>query len=123
MLGKGTTTEVGAFGIDVIVVQPGGVRSSIADSGARELERYKRDSSRYRRAYAGIDQRAYASQHHPMEAEEFARGLITQVLATPAPRLVRLGAGVDGVIRLSELLDEQRDAKLSTNFRLDALAE
>jgi NADP-dependent 3-hydroxy acid dehydrogenase YdfG len=115
--------EVSPFGIDVIVVQPGGVRSSIADSGSRGLERYKLETSRYRNAYAGIEKRAYASQDNPMEAEEFARGLIAQALATPAPRLVRLGAGADGVIRLSELPGEQRDAMLAANFGLAALGK
>jgi NADP-dependent 3-hydroxy acid dehydrogenase YdfG len=115
--------EVAPFGIDVVVVQPGGVRSSIADSGARGLERYRAEASRYRHAYPGIEKRAYASQDNPMAAEDFARELVTLVLATPAPRVVRLGAGADGVIRLSELPGEQRDAMLSGNFGLDALAK
>lgn len=115
--------EVAPFGIDIIVVQPGGVRSSIAESGARGLERYRAEASRYRQAYAGLEKRAYASQDNPMEAEDFARELLALVLATPAPRLVRLGAGADGVIRLSELPGEQRDAMLSANFGLDALTK
>jgi NADP-dependent 3-hydroxy acid dehydrogenase YdfG len=115
--------EVAPFGIDVVVVQPGGVRSSIADSGARGLERYRTPTSRYRAVYAGIEKRAYASQDNPMEAEDFARQLIPLVLAMPAPRVVRLGAGADGVIRLSELPGEQRDAMLAANFGLDALGK
>jgi NADP-dependent 3-hydroxy acid dehydrogenase YdfG len=123
MLSEVLRMEVRAFGIDVVVVQPGAVRSSIADSGARGLERYARDTSRYRRVYAGIEKRAYASQDNPMEAEEFARQMVAQAFATPAPRLLRIGNGADGVIRLSEMPAEQRDAMLSANFGLDALAE
>ena len=123
MLSEVLRMEARAFGVDVVVVQPGAVRSSIADSGARGLDRYRSETSRYHRAYAGIEKRAYASQDNPMEAEEFARELITQVFATPAPRLIRLGGGAEGVIRLSEMPPEQRDAMLSTNFGLDALAE
>ena len=115
--------EVSPLGIDVVVVQPGGVRSSIAESGARGLERYRSETSRYRRVYAGIEKRAYASQDNPMEAEEFARGLVELAFATPAPRLVRLGAGADGVIRLAEMPAEQRDAMLSSNFGLDELGK
>jgi NADP-dependent 3-hydroxy acid dehydrogenase YdfG len=123
MLSEVLRMEVHAFGIDVVVVQPGAVRSSIADSGARGLDRYRHETSRYHRAYAGIEKRAYASQDNPMEAEEFARELVTQVFATPAPRLVRLGGGAAGVIRLAEMPGEQRDAMLSANFGLDALAK
>jgi NADP-dependent 3-hydroxy acid dehydrogenase YdfG len=123
MLSEVLRMEARAFGIDVTVVQPGAVRSSIADSGARGLERYRDDTSRYHRAYAGIEKRAYASQDNPMEAGEFAREMVTRAFATPAPRLIRLGNGADGVIRLAELPGEQRDAMLSANFGLDALTK
>jgi NAD(P)-dependent dehydrogenase (short-subunit alcohol dehydrogenase family) len=114
--------EVRPFGIDVVVVQPGGVKSSIADSGSVGLERYRAPSSRYHRVYDGIEKRAYASQNNPMPAEEFARELITQMLATPPPRLIRLGAGMDVLPHLIEMPGEQRDAMLSTTYGLDALA-
>jgi NAD(P)-dependent dehydrogenase (short-subunit alcohol dehydrogenase family) len=115
--------EVSPFGIDVVVVQPGGVRSSISESGARGLERYRASSSRYHRCYAGIEKRAWASQDNAMPAEDFARELVAQMLATPAPRLIRLGAGMDVLPRLAELPGEQRDAMLSANFGLDALTK
>src|ERR1051325_6590201 len=113
--------EVRPFGIDVIVVQPGGVKSSIADSGARGLERYRSERSRYHRVYAGIEKRAYASQNDPMPAEDFARELVAQAFTTPAPRVIRLGTGADRWARLAEMPGEQRDAMLSSNFGLDAL--
>jgi NAD(P)-dependent dehydrogenase (short-subunit alcohol dehydrogenase family) len=115
--------EVTPFGIDVIVVQPGAVKSSIADSGARGLERYRSERSRYRRVYAGIEKRAYASQQDPMPAEDFARELVTQAFTRPAPRVIRLGAGADRWAQLAEMPGEQRDALLSSNFGLDALAK
>ena len=116
-------TEVGPFGIDVIVVQPGAVRSSIADSGARGLERYRSEGSRYHRVYDGIVKRAYASQNDPMPAEEFARELVAQAFATPAPRVIRLGAGADRWAQLAEMPGEERDALLASNFGLDALTK
>jgi NAD(P)-dependent dehydrogenase (short-subunit alcohol dehydrogenase family) len=121
MLSEVLRMEVRPFGIDVIVVQPGGVKSSIADSGVRGIERYRSTTSRYHRAYAGIEKRAYASQDHPMLAEEFARELVTQALATPPPRMIRLGTGTELVTRFAEMPAEQRDALLSSNFGLDAL--
>jgi short-subunit dehydrogenase len=115
--------EVRPFGIDVVVVQPGGVTSRIAATGARGLERYRSERSRYHRVFAGIEKRAYASQDNAMPAEEFARELVEQMLATPAPRLIRLGAGMDVLPRLAEMPGEQRDVMLSANFGLDTLAK
>lgn len=123
MLSEVLRMEVRPFGIAVVVVQPGGVKSSIADSGARELERYRSDSSRYHRVYAGIEKRAYASQDNPMLAEDFARELITRAFAMPPPRVIRLGTGTDFLPQLAEMPGEQRDAMLSSHFGLDALAE
>jgi NAD(P)-dependent dehydrogenase (short-subunit alcohol dehydrogenase family) len=111
--------EVKPFGIDVVVVQPGGVRSSIADSGSRDLARYRSQGSRYREVYDGIEKRARASQQDPMPAEAFARELTRQAFATPAPRSVRLGTGADTLPRLAELPGEERDALLAANFGLD----
>jgi NAD(P)-dependent dehydrogenase (short-subunit alcohol dehydrogenase family) len=122
MLSEVMRMEAKPFGIDVIVVQPGGVRSSIADSGARDLERFKSPASRYHLAYAGIHKRAYASQDNPMPAEDFARELVTQAFANPPPRVIRLGTGAETLPRLAELPGEQRDAMLSANYGLDALS-
>jgi len=115
--------EVSPLGIDVVVVQPGGVRSSIADSGARDLARYRSQRSRYQRVYAGIARRTYASQENPMPAEDFARELVTRAFATPPPRLIRLGTGTDYLPQLAELPGEQRDAMLSAHYGLNDLAK
>jgi NAD(P)-dependent dehydrogenase (short-subunit alcohol dehydrogenase family) len=120
MLSEVLRMEVKPFGIDVVVVQPGGVKSSIADSGAVDLERYRAESSRYRGVYAGIEKRAYASQSGPMPAEDFARELVERAFSTPAPRVVRLGTGAEALPRMAELPPEQRDAMLSANYGLDA---
>ena len=98
-------------------------KSSIADSGARDLERYQSKRSRYQPVYAGIEKRTYASQENPMLAEDFARELVAQAFATPPPRLIRLGTGTDVLPRLAELPGEQRDAMLSAHYGLDALAK
>jgi NAD(P)-dependent dehydrogenase (short-subunit alcohol dehydrogenase family) len=111
--------EAKPFGIDVVVVQPGGVRSSIADSGARDIERFRATSSRYARYYEGIRKRAYASQDNPMPAEDFARELLRQALVASPPRTIRLGTGSDVLPRLAELSGEQRDALLSGTYGLD----
>jgi NAD(P)-dependent dehydrogenase (short-subunit alcohol dehydrogenase family) len=122
MLSEVLRMEVAPFGIDVVVVQPGGVKSSIADSGSKNLERFRAESSRYHRAYDGIHKRAYASQDNPMLAEDFARELVVQAFSTPAPRVIRLGTGSDVLPRLAELPGEQRDAMLAGTYGLGALS-
>jgi NAD(P)-dependent dehydrogenase (short-subunit alcohol dehydrogenase family) len=122
MLSDVMRMEVKAFGIDVVVVQPGGVKSSIADSGSRGLERFRSESSRYRSAYEGIHKRAYASQENPMPTDDFARDLVALAFATPPPRVIRLGTGADVLPAIAELPGEQRDALLSANYGLDKLS-
>jgi NAD(P)-dependent dehydrogenase (short-subunit alcohol dehydrogenase family) len=122
MLSDVMRMEVAPFGIGVVVVQPGGVKSSIADNAARDIERFRAETSRYSRTYAGIQKRAYASQDNPMPAEDFARELVAQALVSPPPRVIRLGTGSDTLPRLAELPGEQRDAMLSANYGLDALS-
>lgn len=122
MLSEVLRMEVAPFGIDVVVVQPGGVKSSIADSASRELDRYSREPSRYHRVYDGIRKRAYASQDNPMPTEDFARELVAQAFTTPPPRIIRLGTGSDVLPRLAELPGEQRDAMMSASYGLDALS-
>jgi NAD(P)-dependent dehydrogenase (short-subunit alcohol dehydrogenase family) len=119
MLSDVLRLEVKPFGIDVVLVQPGGVKSNIAESAAGSIERFRSPGSRYDRFYDGIRKRAYASQDHPMPAEIFARALLDRAFANPAPRVVRLGTGSDYLPQLAEIPAEQRDSVLSANYGLD----
>ena len=58
-----------------------------------------------------------------MPAEDFARDLVTQAFATPPPRVIRLGGRMEFLIQFAAMPVEQRDAMLSANFGLDALAK
>jgi NAD(P)-dependent dehydrogenase (short-subunit alcohol dehydrogenase family) len=123
MLSEVMRIEAAPFGIDVVVVQPGGVKSSIADNAARDIGRFKAETSLYHRVYAGIEKRAYSSQDDPLPAEDFARELVAQAFVTPPPRIIRLGTGSDTLPRFAELPGEKRDAILSRNYGLDTLAD
>jgi len=121
MLSEVLRMELAPFGIRVVVVQPGGVKSSIAVNGSRDLERYAQPSSRYHKAYDGIVRRANASQDKPMLAEDFARELITQAFVADPPRIIRLGTGSDVLPKLAELPGEERDKLMHGLYSLDKL--
>jgi len=119
MLSEVLRMEAKPFGVDVVVVQPGAVRSSISDSGAQDIERYRSPDSRYGAFYEGIRKCAYSSQDDPMPAEDFARELVAQAFATPPPRTIRLGTGARYLAKLADMPGEARDALLSGNYGLD----
>jgi NAD(P)-dependent dehydrogenase (short-subunit alcohol dehydrogenase family) len=121
MLSEVLRMEAKPFGIDIVVVQPGGVRSSIADSSSREIERFRSPPSRYHAAYEGIRKRAYASQKGATPTEEFARDLVRQAFADPAPRVVRLGAGSDTLPKFARMPGKVRDRMLSATYELDKI--
>jgi NAD(P)-dependent dehydrogenase (short-subunit alcohol dehydrogenase family) len=122
MLSEVLRMEAKPFGVGVVVVQPGGVRSSIADSSSRELARFQAPPSRYHEAYEGIRKRAYASQKGAMPAEDFARDLVKQAFANPAPRVIRLGAGSDTLPQLAKMPGTVRDGLLSGRYELDKIS-
>lgn len=118
MLSEVLRMEVAPFGIDVIEVQPGAVRSSIADTASAGLGRYKQSSSSYQPVYEGIAKRAYASQDRPMDTARFAAHVADGLLTERAPRIVRSGRGARLYPALSRLPGSVRDRALSRQFGL-----
>ena len=123
MLSEILRLEVAPFGIDVVVVQPGGVRSQIATSGSVGMERYAEQSSRYHKVYDNIVQRANMSQDSPMEAEDFARVVVAAVTRQTPPRVVRAGSGAALLSLARRLPEPLLDRILTRRFGLAALAE
>lgn len=121
MLSEVLRMELLPFGIDVVVVQPGGVKSEIAANASQGIERYSQDSSRYKPMYSGIVKRSTSSQDNPMPTEDFARELVAQALAPEAPRLIRLGTGADTLPQLAELPGPERDALMAAVYDLGKL--
>ncbi len=111
--------EAKPFGVDVVIVQPGGVKSHIADNSSRGLERFASESSRYVRVYPGIRKRANASQKGAMPTEDFAREMVKRALAAKAPRVIRLGAGSESLPKLASMPGGMRDRLLSGTYGLD----
>jgi NADP-dependent 3-hydroxy acid dehydrogenase YdfG len=121
MLSEVLRMEAKPFGVEVVVVQPGGVKSNIADSASRGIERFRSPESSYHPAYEGIRKRAYASQKGAMATDAFARELVRQAFARPAPRIVRLGAGADTLPKLARMPGKVRDRILASTYELDKL--
>jgi short-subunit dehydrogenase len=121
MLSEVLRMEASPFGIDVVVVQPGGVRSSISDTASVGLERYRESASLYEPVHTQIEKRARASQEKPMEAEEFARRVASAIMAKSAPRVVRAGRGARLYPTMSHLPKPVIERLMRDRFKLDEL--
>lgn len=113
--------ECAPFGIDVVVVQPGSVRSNIAATGSIGIDRYQSQSSHYRAVYPQILRRANASQLNPMPAEEFAEKLVQEATKKEAPRVIRLGAGADFIAEMAKRPGPELERIFAQQFDLDSL--
>jgi NAD(P)-dependent dehydrogenase (short-subunit alcohol dehydrogenase family) len=112
--------ELKPFGIHVVSIQPGGVRSSFGEH-AEEAIRLPEDSI-YRPVEAGIRARAQAGQQDATPADVFAVPVVDALLRNPPPRVIRGGANSVRLPLLKRLLPAAMfDAKLAKMFGLDAL--
>lgn len=112
--------ELAPFGIHVVSIQPGGVRSSFGEH-AEAAVRLPEDSL-YKKAEAGIFARAQAGQQRAMPAEEFVVPVAEALLLTSPPRVIREGANSTRLPLLKRWLPAAVfDAKLTKLFGLDAL--
>lgn len=119
MLTEVLRMEAAPFDIEVVLVQPGGVRSNISANAEQTLARYAEQFDLYRPFAESIAERARASQETgPMDTARFARRLAAQLLRRRAPRVIRLGSGARVLPRLAGLPGVLRDAALSRRFGL-----
>jgi NAD(P)-dependent dehydrogenase (short-subunit alcohol dehydrogenase family) len=121
MLSEVLRMEASPFGIDVVVVQPGGVRSSISDTASVGLARYRESGSLYAPVHTQIEKRARASQQRPMAADAFARRVASAIMAKTAPRVVRAGRGARLYPTMSHLPKPVLDRLMRERFRLSEL--
>ena len=114
--------ELAPFGIHVVSIQPGGVRSSFG-AHAEEAIRLP-EHSLYRPVEAGIRARAQAGQQGATPADEFVVPVVQALLQGTPPRVIRGGVNSVRLPLLKRLLPGAVfDAKLSKLFGLDALAK
>ena len=112
--------ELAPFGIHVLSVQPGAVRSSFGRHAEAAI--HLPEDSIYRPVEAGIRARAQAGQQGAMPAEEFVVPVAAALLRDPPPRVIRGGAHSVRLPLLKRLLPAAAfDAKLIKFFGLDGL--
>lgn len=112
--------ELAPFGILVVKLQPGGVRSSFGQH-AEAAVRLPADSI-YQPIAGSVRARAQAGQLAAMPAETFAVPVVDALLRNPPPLVVREGTNSRRLPLLSRLLPTAVfDAKLSKMFGLERL--
>jgi len=103
--------ELAPFGIDVVLVQPGGVRSEVSAKAPCHAA-----TPHYAPIRRDIERRAQASQSDPMEADEFARRVVPATLRDPPPRIVRAGQGIGMLGLFARLPGALRDRLFARAF-------
>jgi len=112
--------ELAPFGISVVSIQPGGVRSSFGEHAEAAIR--LPDGSIYKSVESGIRARAQAGQQGATPAEEFAPPVVEALLRNPPPRVIRGGANSVRLPLLKRLLPAAMfDGKLTKMFGLDGL--
>lgn len=116
--------ELAPLGIDVIIVQPGAIRSQFGATAIKSLLSNERGSSPYGPISTAIDARAGASQHNSTPAAQFARQMVRGVLRRRPPAVLRIGHGSSVLPALARWLPlAWRDALLSRRFQLTHLGK
>ena len=112
--------ELKPFGIHVVSIQPGGVRSSFGEHAEASVR--LPENSLYQPVAGGIRARAQAGQQGAMAAEVFAVPVVAALLRNSPPRVIRAGTNSVRLPLLKRWLPAAMfDAKLSKLFGLDAL--
>jgi len=112
--------ELAPFGIHVVSIQPGGVRSSFGEHAEAAVR--LPENSIYRPVEQGIRARAQAGQQGGLPAEAFVVPVAEALLLDPPPRVIRGGTNSVRLPLLKKILPAAMfDAKLSKLFGLDAL--
>jgi NAD(P)-dependent dehydrogenase (short-subunit alcohol dehydrogenase family) len=112
--------ELAPFGIHVVSIQPGGVRSSFGEHAEAAVR--LPENSLYKPVERGIRARAQAGQQGAMPADVFVVPVVDALLRNSPPRVIRGGTNSVRLPLLKRLLPAAMfDAKLSKLFGLDAL--
>jgi short-subunit dehydrogenase len=113
--------ELKPFGISVVTVQPGGIRSTFGESAGNKLS--LPPDSLYQPVKAGILDRAQEGQKNAMPADQFADMVVRSLLSPNCAPVLRFGEKSILLPALKRLLpDRLLDAILSRRFKLNDLS-
>jgi len=111
--------ELAPFGITVVTVQPGGIKSNLSGNADKELDRFKKTP--YSPIQNFIVARANASQENATPVEDFAKGLVDKLERKNTPKLIRIGKDSTLLPLIARFPRAFIDALLSKKFGLDQL--
>ena len=113
--------ELAPFGIRVVTIQPGGVRSSFGNHAEAALR--LPEGSLYLPVEKSVHARAQAGQRGAVAAEVFVAPVVQALLSNAPPIVIRGGTSSVRLPLLKKLLPTATlDAKLSRMFGLDRLS-
>ena len=111
--------ELAPFGVKVVTVQPGAIKSNFGATAGKDLERFR--TTMYQPIFEYIQGRAYISQQNATPVETFAAILVAKLLRkNPAP-VIRIGKESLLVPLLKKLPVKLLDRILSIKFGLTKL--
>ena len=113
--------ELAPFGIRVMVVRAGAIRSRFADRAETELQTPNAQSP-YASLSDAIAERARLSQKSASDASEVARDILAAAQRDNCPAYIGVAKGNRMLYRLSKLPAELRDRILSRRFGLSRLS-
>lgn len=112
--------ELRPLGIDVVIVQPGGIRSSFGDRAAGQVNLAA--DSPYQAIRSGVLARANESQDDATPADVFASELVLQLKLGQPPAVIRIGKKSSLLPMLKQWLPTALlDSVLSKRFELNRL--
>jgi NAD(P)-dependent dehydrogenase (short-subunit alcohol dehydrogenase family) len=111
--------ELAPFGITVVTVQPGGIKSNLSGNADKELDRFQKTP--FGPIQNFIVARANASQENATSAEDFAKKLVDKLERKKTPKFIRLGKDSTLLPLIARFPRAFIDALLSKKFGLDRL--
>ncbi|MFO7568499.1 MAG: SDR family NAD(P)-dependent oxidoreductase [Smithellaceae bacterium] len=111
--------ELAPFGIDVVTVQPGAIKSGFGKAAADSI--HLAENSVYKPIDAFVQARAYASQQDPTPAGEFSKKLIDKLFGKRIPKIIRLGKSSARLPQVAALPTDKFDQIMSRGFGLNRL--
>ncbi|MBP1711048.1 MAG: family oxidoreductase [Deltaproteobacteria bacterium] len=111
--------ELAPFGISVVTVQPGAIKSKFGEAAANSIK--LRENSVYAPVAGHVKERAIASQKNPTTAEEFSQKLVDALFLKTIPKVIRLGRQSTQLPLVAALPADQFDRLMSKAFGLNKL--